>query len=135
MKLIFFRTKIYYIRSKAQDSYQRSLKRSLKNPYDVFNEMSKEFFFPKVILWEQYSNDFFLHTKKKSVSVLGIFGRTKQKCFQCGQRPSYMILWKQGNFCESKLLWANNGLKFNFELFFCLRQSRLKVDRNWLLIR
>ena len=53
--------------------------------------------------------------------------------FQYDQRPSYMILWKQGYFYESKLLWTYNGLKFNFERFFRLREIRSKVDRNWAI--
>ena len=65
-----------------------------------------------------------------SLTGPGISGPTDQKIFRYDQRPSYIILRKRGNFCESKLLWAYNGLKFNFERFFRLRESRSKVDRN-----
>ena len=34
-----------------------------------------------------------------------------------------MILWKQGNFCESNLLWAYCGLSSFFERFFHLSES------------
>ena len=53
-----------------------------------------------------------------SVTGTGIFGHTDQILFWYDRRPPYMILGKRGNFCESKLLWAYNGLKLNFERFF-----------------
>ena len=44
---IFFRTKIYYIRSNARDSHQKSFKSCLKSLYDGFYDMEKEFFCAK----------------------------------------------------------------------------------------
>ena len=46
--------------------------------------------------------------KKNSVTVSTPGRHQTQKLLQYDERPSYMILWKQGNFCESKLLWVYN---------------------------
>ena len=48
------------------------------------------FFFPKVI-WRHYSNEFFLHTKKKSVTGMGISGRSDQKKIRYDERSHDMI--------------------------------------------
>ena len=54
-----------------------------------------------------------------------------QKLLRYDQRPSDMILWKQGNFFESKLLWV---YKFILEIFFCLCEwilTWLNIDYKW----
>ena len=86
--------------SNVRDNYQKSLRSSVKDLYDVFNDMKEELF----CCQKSYGNTTrmnFFYTKKKSVSASGIFGRTNQKCFQYDQRPSYIILWKEGNFYKS----------------------------------
>ena len=47
-----------------------------------------------------------------SVTVLGPGRYPNENLILYDQRSSSMILWKRGNFGESKLLWAQNGLKF-----------------------
>ena len=71
-------------------------------------------------------DSFFFTQKKYSVSVSGTFGRTDQKFFRYDQRSSKMILWKRGNFGESKLLWAYNDSKFISEVIFRLFEIESK---------
>ena len=79
--------------------------------------MTEEFF----LCQKSYGNTirmiFFYTHENFSVTGPGIFGRTDQKKIQYDQRPTHMIFWKQANFCESKLLWAYNDLKFIFRRF------------------
>ena len=132
---IFFQSKIYLNRSSAQKSHQKSLKSCLRTLYDVMNDMAEEFFFCQNSYGNTTPFNFFNAQKKYSVTGSGTFGRTDQKLFRYDQRTSDMILWKRGNFGESKLLWAYNGLKFCLEWFFRLRESRSKIDLKWLWIR
>ena len=69
----------------------------------------------------------FFFTKKKSVSVSGIFGRTNQKCFQYDQRPSYIILWKEGNFCKSNSYGHTMVLSSIYRDFFVF----VRIDWKW----
>ena len=66
-------------------------------------------------------------TQKKSVSVSGIFGRTNQKCFQYDQRPSYIILWKEGNFCKSNSYGHAMVLSSIYRDFFVF----VRIDWKW----
>ena len=50
-----------------------------------------------------------------------------QKLLQYDQRPSDIILWKQGNFCESKLLWIYKLIFEIFKRFFHFRNNRSKA--------
>ena len=67
--------------------------------------------FPKV-LWEHHSIQYFLHTIFFSVTVLGPGRYPSENLILYHQRSSSMIFWKRGNFGQSKLLWAQNGLNF-----------------------
>ena len=53
--------------------------------------------------------------KKKSVSTLTRDRYPYKILLQYDQRPSYIILWKRGNFYVPKLLWTNNGFKLILE--------------------
>ena len=61
----------------GQKKVAKLLKSCRKYLYDVFNDMTEDFFLAKVI-WEHYSNEIFLHN---FFSVTGptIFGRTDKK--------------------------------------------------------
>ena len=66
----------------------------------------------------------FLHRFFFSVRVQGPWGYPNEKLLRYDQRSYYIILWKLGHFCESKLLWA---LKFIFDRFFRRCEIRSKV--------
>ena len=107
---------------------QKSLRYDQRPPYMIFWKQGN--FCESKLLWLYNGLKFIFERfslKKKSVTGSGRFGRTNQKSLRYDQRPSYMILWKQGNFCESKLLWLYNGLKFIFERFFSLRDNQSKM--------
>ena len=91
--------------------------------------MNEEFFVVPKVVCEHHLNGFFLHTRNFLPTGPGIFDRT-DIFFWFDQSPLYMIFWKQGNFNESKLLWAYNGLKFIIEQFFRFCEIRTKADRN-----
>ena len=79
-------------------------------------------FLPKV-LWEHHSIQYFLHTIFFfSVTVLGPGRYPYQNLILYDQRSSSMILWKRGNFVESKLLWAYNNKNSK------ANSSKLKFD-------
>ena len=67
-----------------------------------------------------------------SVTVPSSVRYPNQNTLWYDEKTFYLILWKQGKFCESKLLWAYNSLKANFVRFSRFCESRSKVDRNWL---
>ena len=69
-----------------------------------------------------------------SVTAPGTFGRTDQKKIRYDERHSYIILWEQKNFCESKLLWAYYGLKFIFDRFFVFVSLNQKVASHWIVL-
>ena len=116
----FFFTKIHSIRSSAHESHQKSFKICLRTMRNVFNDMTEEFF----LCQNSYGNTtrfkIFYTQKIFSVTVPGPGRYPNQKLFRYDQRSSYMILGKRGNFGESKLLWACNGLRFIFKRFFRL---------------
>ena len=86
----------------------------------------KNFFFAKSHMGTLL--EWFFFTQKKSVSISGIFGHTNQKCFQYDQRPSYIILWKEGNFCKSNSYGHTMVLSSIYRDFFIF----LRMD--WKLI-
>ena len=89
--------------------------------------MTEEFFWCQKSYGNTTRFNSFYIKKKKTDTGSGTFGRTNQKLLRYDQRPSDMILWKQENFCDSKLLWLYNGLKFIFERFFSLRDNQSKM--------
>ena len=109
LKLIFkrffrFCSKIYENRSSAQESHRKSLKSCLRNLHNVLNEITEEFF----ICQKSYGNParfhFFYIQFFFSVTVPGPGRYQNQNLLRYDQRPSYMIVWKRGDFGESKLL-------------------------------
>ena len=76
----------------------------------------KIFFFAKSLMGKPLDSFCFTQIFFFSVSP-GPKEVSNQNLLRYEERPFYMILWKQENFGESKLLWA---YKFNFERFFCL---------------
>ena len=80
--------------------------------------MTEEFFFAKSHMGPPLDSIFFKQDFFFSGTVSGPGGYPNQNLHRYDERPSYMILLKQGNLCESKLIWAYNGLKFIFERFF-----------------
>ena len=96
------------------------------------------------VLWEQNSSNFFYAQKLFPVKVSGSGRYSNQNLLWYDQRPSYIILLKQGNFGVSKLWWAYNGFKFIFGRFFRLCEIGSKscftlagisfYDQNWIQI-
>ena len=124
--------------TKFHQEFEKVIKNRSKIFYGlsvVFSRMSSDIFFfaksPMGIPLDSifFTQIFFSVTLPSSVRYLN------QNLLLYDERPSYLILWKQGNFYELKLLWSYNGLKFNFERFSRLRESRSKVIRNWLETR
>ena len=92
----------------------------------IFLTIWKNFFVAKSHMGTLLEWIFFTQ-KKKSVSVSGIFGRTNQKCFQYDQRPSYIILWKEGNFCKSNSYGHTMVLSSIYRDFFVF----VRIDWKW----
>ena len=87
------------------------MKSRVKTFRDVSSNIPKDFAFSKSHMGTPLDSIFFTHIFF-SVTVLGPGRYPNQNLILYGDRSSMMILWKRGNFGESKLLWAYNGLKF-----------------------
>ena len=116
---IFFRRKIYEIRSRAQASHQKLLKSYVRTVPNDFNDMNEEFYLCQKFYGYTTRFIFFYAEFVFSVTVPGPGRYLNQNFLRYGERPSCMILWKQGNFCVSKLPWAH---KFNFDRCFRLSE-------------
>ena len=91
----------------------------------VFPRLRLKDFFLSKVLWEHHSIQFFLHRFFFSVRVPGPRRYPHQNLLPQNQRAFYMIFFKQGNFCVSKLLWAYNG-RFFFQSIFTKFNPALK---------
>ena len=91
--------------------------------HEVFHDLKGKFFgcqksYGNTSRLKNFYTDFFF-----SVTVPSPWRYPNKNLLQYDQRPTYMILWKQGNFCKSKLLWVH---KFIFEIYFSSSWQSIK---------
>ena len=93
------------IRSSAQASHPKSLKSFLKTLCSVYNDMNEEFIFRQNFYGNTTRFNFFYTQFFFAIRAPGPGRHLNENLLRYDWRSSYMILCKQGNFCESKLLW------------------------------
>ena len=101
----------------SKESYRKVFDRSEAN-FDIGTYIGS------MSTMKNFYTDFFF-----PVTVPSPWRYPNKNLLQYDQRPTYMILWKQGNFCKSKLLWVN---KFIFEIYFLsswrsIKNARLQI--------
>ena len=96
----------------------------------TFSVRSKTFLYDSIWLknfnfWQKsYGNktrvNFFIDKNVFKITVPGPGTYSNENLLWYEWRPSYMLIFRWGNFYLSKLLWTYNDLKFIFERFFRL---------------
>ena len=90
--------------------------------------MTEEFFWYQKSYGKTTRFNFFLHTKKKSVTGLGIFGRSYQKFFRYDERSHDMIRSDR-----KKIIFVKSLMGTKLDSIFFTHKIDQKVASYWLV--